>query len=226
MSDGMSEHGDTAHAAPAPASSTVTGSGCVLQPGLTGPEHADVTSNAKTTVLMSDSVRRSRRDVKVEVLAPGRARWYRRAMGIPPNIRHVIFVVIIVAGAGVHALLPLEPAWSWLITAASLLAALGAVFTDAPGTAARLAAARATKQVGTAAGIFCIAMSARCSWLTSPQGAASEKAAVDLAVCILNHVSEPPTQIATDCGASAVGDVIAILDAHNAAMVRADAGAP
>ena len=72
--------------------------------------------------------------------------------------------------------------------------------------------------------LFPVAM-VGCSWLSSPQGAASEKAAVDLAVCVLNHIGEPVAQIATDCGASAVGDVIAILDAHNAAMARADAGA-
>jgi len=63
-----------------------------------------------------------------------------------------------------------------------------------------------------------------CSWLQSPQGAASVKAGVDLAICVLNHSSEPVAQIVTDCGAGAAADVIAILDAHTAAMARGDAG--
>ena len=65
-----------------------------------------------------------------------------------------------------------------------------------------------------------------CSWLSSPQGAATVTAGVDLAVCVLNHSSEPVAQIVTDCGAAAAADVIRILDAHTAAMQRADAGTP
>jgi hypothetical protein len=65
-----------------------------------------------------------------------------------------------------------------------------------------------------------------CSWLASPQGAATVQAGVDLAVCVLNHSNEPIQQIVTDCGASTAGDVIKILDAHRAAMMRekADGG--
>jgi len=65
-----------------------------------------------------------------------------------------------------------------------------------------------------------------CSWLASPQGAAAVTAGIDLAVCVLNHAQEPVAQIVTDCGASTAQDVIRILDAHTAAMQRADAGKP
>jgi small neutral amino acid transporter SnatA (MarC family) len=61
----------------------------------------------------------------------------------------------------------------------------------------------------------------RCSWLRSPQGAASVTAGIDLAICALDHSSEPIAQIVTDCGASTAEDVIKILDAHTAAMQRA-----
>ena len=39
-------------------------------------------------------------------------------------------------------------------------------------------------------------------------------------VCILNHVNEPPAQIAVDCGVASVADVVKVIDAHRAAMVR------
>lgn len=60
----------------------------------------------------------------------------------------------------------------------------------------------------------------QCSWLQSPQGAATVTAGVDLAVCVLNHVNEPIQQIVTDCGAATAQDVVKILDAHRAAVVR------
>ena len=144
------------------------------------------------------------------------------SMGIPPILRHTVFVLIIVAGAGIHALIPLEPGWSWLITAASLLSALGAVFTDAPGTAAKMAALKMAARVTGLLALLLFAV--RCSWLSSPQGAATVTAGIDLAVCVLNHAQEPIAQIVTDCGAGTAEDVIKILDAHTAAMQRADAG--
>jgi hypothetical protein len=69
-------------------------------------------------------------------------------------------------------------------------------------------------------GVFMIACLALCgcsgcSWLQSPQGVATIKTGVDLAICVLNHSQEPIPQIVTDCGAAAASDVIAILDAHN-----------
>ena len=143
-------------------------------------------------------------------------------MGIPPNVRHILFVIIVVAGAGVHALMPLEPQWSILITVASMLSVLGAVFTDAPGTAAKMAALKASVRVGGLGVIlFCCV---RCSWLQSPQGSATVQAGVDLAICVMNHSQEPIAQIVTDCGAGTAEDVIKILDAHTAAMARAKDG--
>jgi hypothetical protein len=65
-----------------------------------------------------------------------------------------------------------------------------------------------------------------CSWLTSPQGAATVRAGVDLAICVLNHVNEPVAQIATDCGAATAEDVIKIMDAHRAAIVRSGGKCP
>lgn len=136
-------------------------------------------------------------------------------MGIPPNVRHILFVIIVVAGAGVHALMPLEPQWSILITAASMLSVLGAVFTDAPGTAAKMAALKASVRVGGLGVIlFCCV---RCSWLQSPQGQTGIAGGVATVVCVLNHITESPPQILTDCGPGAVSSVIATIDAAHKA---------
>jgi hypothetical protein len=69
----------------------------------------------------------------------------------------------------------------------------------------------------------CVTMglaSTGCSWLGSPQGVATIKGGVDLAICVLNHEGEPVPQIVTDCGASSAEDVVRILDAHRAAVTR------
>lgn len=65
-------------------------------------------------------------------------------------------------------------------------------------------------------GIACSA----CTWLRSPQGAATVAAGVDVTVCVLNHSTETVDQIVADCGAATVEDVVKILDAHHAAMDR------
>ena len=145
-------------------------------------------------------------------------------MGIPPNIRHLVYVSLFVAMAGLQALGKLEPTWTWITMAVQFAMILATVFTDAPGTAAKMAAIKMASRV---TGLLALALfTVRCSWLSSPQGAATVTAGVDLAVCVLNHSSEPVAQIVTDCGAAAAADVIRILDAHTAAMQRADAGTP
>ena len=93
-----------------------------------------------------------------------------------------------------------------------------------------------------------------CQQPVSPQVQQGISAGVSLVVCILNHITESPPQILTDCGPGAVSGVISTIDAahrandvaslialsgartpeemgmvsdaHNAAMIRADAGAP
>ena len=146
-------------------------------------------------------------------------------MGIPPNTRHIIYVSLFVAMAALQALGKLEPAWTGLTMAVQLVAILLTVFTDAPGTAARMRAIKMGARV-TAVLVWCgIAASAvQCSWLQSPQGSATVRAGVDLAICVLNHSQEPIAQIVTDCGAGTAEDVIKILDAHTAAMARAKDG--
>lgn len=42
----------------------------------------------------------------------------------------------------------------------------------------------------------------------------------DDVVCILNHDTETPEQIAITCGIASVPDVVAIILAHKAALVR------
>lgn len=144
-------------------------------------------------------------------------------MGIPPNIRHIIYVSIFVAMAGLQALLKLEPTWTWITMAVQFATILATVFTDAPGTAAKMASLRKLAKL---APIALLLLTVRCSWLQSPQGSATVQAGVDLAVCVLNHAQEPIAQIVTDCGAGTAEDVIKILDAHTAAMQRAQDGGP
>jgi hypothetical protein len=71
-----------------------------------------------------------------------------------------------------------------------------------------------------AALLFAIAACSGCSWLQSPGGQKVETVTFDTAVCILNHVKDPPAQIAVECGVATIEDVVKVLDAHRAAMVR------
>ena len=134
----------------------------------------------------------------------------------------MIYVAAFVACAAFQALDHLEPTWTWITMVIQFASIICTVFTEAPGTAAKMAALKAATRVAGAA-VFLFAFTG-CSWLQSPQGAATEQAGVDLAVCVLNHLGEPVAQIVTDCGAAEVADVIKIIDAHTAAMIRADAG--
>ena len=43
---------------------------------------------------------------------------------------------------------------------------------------------------------------------------------IDATVCVLNHITEPPAQIAIDCGLAEIGDVTKVLAAHYAAELR------
>lgn len=147
-------------------------------------------------------------------------------MGIPPNVRHIIYVSLFVAMAALQALGKLEPTWLWISMAVQFAAILLTVFTDAPGTAARMAALKAGARVAAVClwmGL-CVRVLTGCSWLQSPQGSATVQAGVDLAICVLNHSQEPIAQIMTDCGAGTAEDVIKILDAHTSAMARAKDG--
>ncbi len=67
---------------------------------------------------------------------------------------------------------------------------------------------------------------------TPAQGAAVKTGGEGIALCILEHITELPEQIAKDCGAETVQDVIAVITAHRAAALREgyrpppDAGSP
>ncbi len=146
-------------------------------------------------------------------------------MGIPTNVRHIIYVSVFAACAALQALGKVEPTWLWISMAVQLCMILLTVFTDSPGTAARMAALRGGARIAAVCLWMGMAVSVmRCSWLQSPQGAATVQAGVDLAICVLNHSQEPIAQIVTDCGAGTAEDVIKILDAHTAAMARAKDG--
>ena len=43
---------------------------------------------------------------------------------------------------------------------------------------------------------------------------------INATVCVLNHITEPPAQIALDCGIAEIGDVTKVLAAHYAAELR------
>ena len=68
-------------------------------------------------------------------------------MGIPPNIRHLVYVSLFVAMAGLQALGKLEPTWTWITMAVQFATILATVFTDAPGTAAKMAAIKMASRV-------------------------------------------------------------------------------
>lgn len=55
---------------------------------------------------------------------------------------------------------------------------------------------------------------------TKAQGGAVVAGGIDVALCVLNHSTEPPATIAVTCGVGAVEDVVKILDAHRAAAIR------
>ena len=55
---------------------------------------------------------------------------------------------------------------------------------------------------------------------TKAQGGAVVTGGIDVALCVLNHSTEPPATIAAECGVAAVEDVVKILDAHRAAAIR------
>lgn len=88
-----------------------------------------------------------------------------------------------------------------------------------------LRAARMAKLVPPALGCFAFLLIA-CSACTKAQGTAVETVTVDTTICVLTHFSDPPEQIATECGLAAVEDVVKILDAAHAMQARlaADAG--
>lgn len=57
-----------------------------------------------------------------------------------------------------------------------------------------------------------------------------EHAEADFAVCVLDHMGEPAEQVMVTCGAKSIADVLAVQNAHKAAMARAgvspDGGPP
>lgn len=59
-------------------------------------------------------------------------------MPFPPNIKHVLFLVVTIASAvfGVLKVQPEFQAAAWVGAVASVLAVLGAIFTDSPKTTA------------------------------------------------------------------------------------------
>jgi hypothetical protein len=143
----------------------------------------------------------------------------------------ILYVFLSAAGPALAALMKAEPTWTWLSAASSMVfALLAAIHVDPPATVKEMKALRARVVKNMAGGALTIAVFfvgvgaaasvSGCSWLSSPQGAATVTAGVDLAVCVLNHINEPIQQIVTDCGAATAQDVIRILDAHRAAEVR------
>ncbi len=134
-------------------------------------------------------------------------------------VKHIACLVLVAAGGEVAAIAEAHPEYQWTGVAISVLGALGNMFTEAPQAAAKMA--RLTAALGKAAPLAILMLCfAGCAWFTPAKTAAVEQAGVDLAVCVLNHVTEPIQQIVTDCGAATAEDVIKILDAHRAAMAR------
>lgn len=70
---------------------------------------------------------------------------------IPPNVRHAFYLAVVFFGGGTMALVTVAPTVKWVIFLSSLASVLGAIFTDAPGTQARLAAARSAGVISAAA---------------------------------------------------------------------------
>lgn len=150
-----------------------------------------------------------------------------------PALKHTLCLLVVAAGGAVAALARAHPEYQWTGVALALIAAIGNALTESPVQAKQIAGMRAkivslTTALGKAmpplatlcaVGLLALGSSG-CSWLQSPQGTATETAAADLAVCVLNHITEPVQQIATDCGAAVVSDVVKIIDAHNAAEAR------
>jgi hypothetical protein len=134
------------------------------------------------------------------------------------SVRHAIGLILIAAGGAVAALAKAHPEYQWTGVALAVIGGLVNMFTDAPGTASRMA--RLTKALGKTTITGCLVMMCGCSFFSTPKGAATEQAGIDLAVCVLNHATEPVSQIVTDCGAAVAEDVVKILDAHRAAMAR------
>lgn len=52
------------------------------------------------------------------------------------------------------------------------------------------------------------------------QRQAEIKTGIDVTICVLEHVTDPPETLVTKCGATSLEDVLRILDAHKAAEVR------
>lgn len=67
-----------------------------------------------------------------------------------------------------------------------------------------------------------LTMTAACSpWsCTTQQATQVATVTVDTLVCILDHETDAPLQIAAECGVADVQAVITILDAHRAAETR------
>ncbi len=133
----------------------------------------------------------------------------------------IVYVALGAAGEALRRVGQAYPQWAWVGMAMQAVAFAGTVFhTDSPVTMARMA--RLAKVAGPVACLTLLAGCVEgCSFFSTPKGAATEQAGVDLAVCVLNHVNEPVSQIVTDCGAAVAEDVVKILDAHRAAMARA-----
>lgn len=55
---------------------------------------------------------------------------------LPSKVQLVIGLVIVGGAAALKALVPIEPTWTWLLTAGQILSALGLYFT-VPGTTAQ-----------------------------------------------------------------------------------------
>lgn len=72
-------------------------------------------------------------------------------------------------------------------------------------------------------GVVLLVALAGCAWWQS-HGGQAERDVAQLAVCVLQHSSEAPEQIAAECSAQAVEDVIRILEAHRAAAAREHEG--
>lgn len=143
-----------------------------------------------------------------------------------PALKHTLCLLVVAAGGSVAALAKAHPEYQWTGAALAVLGAIGNMLTPSPTQASKLADANIkilalTSKLGKLAAPLCLVFACGgCSWLQSPQGTATETAAVDLSVCVLNHITEPVQQIATDCGAALVSDVVKIIDAHNAAEAR------
>lgn len=112
------------------------------------------------------------------------------------------------------------------VTAITLVKTLVGVFSSSASPATNIVAGKmaARKLAGIAGATLALCVilggSLACQACSPATISKVETVSIDSTVCVLNHFSDPPAQIASECGIAAIEDVVKVLEAHRAAMVR------